>query len=238
LRIRAFLKNDRGAVTVDHVVLTGGLVGLGIATLFVVSGGLADLSRDIARQLTEQRISDSFRSLVEQVCRDGGAGFGPAPAGPTGDTWNGLPVNALLIYQASDFVGGLPTESGAVAAGGRAQTLTLRADARPAILYLADDDALLHEVDDSQKVAQDITLNGDTFVAGSDVSAAYTLSDPDSGIMLSSLHFGNPFDGNWQGPVMATTASNPLEPGESYSFDRNITTHRNEQPYSAYLGCG
>jgi hypothetical protein len=112
------------------------------------------------------------------------------------------------------------------------------ADIRPGDEGVAVQGDVLHEVDDSQKVAQDITLNGDTFVAGSDVSAAYTLSDPDSGIMLSSLHFGNPFDGNWQGPVMATTASNPLEPGESYSFDRNITTHRNEQPYSAYLGCG
>ena len=37
-----FLKNDGGAVTVDWVVLTAGLVGLGLATMSVVSSGVQD----------------------------------------------------------------------------------------------------------------------------------------------------------------------------------------------------
>ncbi len=233
--IKDFAQSDRGAVTVDHVVLTAAMAGLGIATLVVVTDGVEDLSIDIRDHLSGMEISDSFRSLVGNVCAAAGVGSGPAEAGPTGQTFQGMPVTALLIYQSSDFVGGLPAEFGARSAS---NTLELSPNAQPILLHLADDDGLLHEVDDSQVVAEDIVLNGELFGAGFDVSSAYTLSDPNSGLMLSSLHFGNPFDGHWQGPVMATAASNPLEPGESYTFDRNITTHNNELPYSAYLGCG
>ncbi len=214
------------------------MAGLGIAALMVASNGIENLSRDISNELSSMQISDSFRSLVEQVCLASGTGSGPAPAGPTGETFRGMPVNALLIYQASDFIGGLPDEAGARAANGGVQTLSLSPDAEPTLLYLADDDDKLHEVDTTQIVARDITLNGDVFAEGFDVSSAYTLSDPSSGLSVSSLHFGDPFSGHWQGPVMATTASNPLEPGESYTFDSNITTHNNEKPYSGYLGCG
>ena len=41
-----FLGNESGAVTVDWVVLTGGLVGLGLATTAIVSAGVQDLSGD------------------------------------------------------------------------------------------------------------------------------------------------------------------------------------------------
>jgi hypothetical protein len=47
----AFLNDDDGAVTVDWTVLTGALVGLGLATMAVVSGGTEDLSRDISEML-------------------------------------------------------------------------------------------------------------------------------------------------------------------------------------------
>lgn len=46
-----FACNESGAVAVDWVVLTGGLVGLGIATLSVVSGGIENLSGDIGQEL-------------------------------------------------------------------------------------------------------------------------------------------------------------------------------------------
>jgi len=236
--LRRFQHTEDGAVTVDHVVLTGALVGLGIATLMVVSDGIENLSLDIRDELSGMDISASFRSLVEQACIASGAGTGPAAAGPTGQTFDGMPVNALLIYQSDDFVGGLPIESGARAASGGAQTLELRADAKPVVLFLADNDGNLDEVDTTQVVAEDVSLNGTVYGQGFDVSSAYTLSDPNSGLTLSSLHFGDPFTGSWQGPVMATTASNPLEPGESYTFEDNVTTHGNVRPYSDYLGCG
>ncbi|MFT4619405.1 MAG: Flp pilus assembly pilin Flp [Sulfitobacter sp.] len=55
-----FSNDESGAVTVDWVVLTAAIVGLGIAVYAVVSGGISDLSNDIDNQLTGQAISTSF----------------------------------------------------------------------------------------------------------------------------------------------------------------------------------
>jgi len=55
-----FLSEDSGAVTVDWVVLTAALVGLGLAVMSVVSTGLEDLSGDIQTQLETDQISASF----------------------------------------------------------------------------------------------------------------------------------------------------------------------------------
>lgn len=55
-----FLSDDSGAVTVDWVVLTAGLVGLGLATMAVVSAGVEDVSGDVRGQMESQVISTSF----------------------------------------------------------------------------------------------------------------------------------------------------------------------------------
>lgn len=55
-----FAKDESGAVTVDWVVLTAAIVGLGIAVMASVSNGLEDLSGDIEGQLTSQGISTTF----------------------------------------------------------------------------------------------------------------------------------------------------------------------------------
>jgi hypothetical protein len=47
-----FLQSENGAVTVDWVVLTSGLVGLGLSVMVVVSGGVEDLSNDTSTELT------------------------------------------------------------------------------------------------------------------------------------------------------------------------------------------
>lgn len=60
-----FLRSETGAVTVDWVVLTAGLVGLGLATMAVVSTGVQDTSGDIQGQLeAEDIISSSFTVAV------------------------------------------------------------------------------------------------------------------------------------------------------------------------------
>ena len=58
--IKNFAKSESGAVTVDWVVLTAAIVGLGLAVMAVVSGGVQDLSNAIDTQLTDQTISTSF----------------------------------------------------------------------------------------------------------------------------------------------------------------------------------
>ncbi len=55
-----FLKDESGAVTVDWVVLTAAIVGLGVAVYGVVSGGIADLSGDIDTQLRTNQVSTTF----------------------------------------------------------------------------------------------------------------------------------------------------------------------------------
>ena len=58
--IKSFRKDEDGAVTVDWVVLTAAIVGLGIATLAAVSGGVEDLSGDISAQLATSQIKTTF----------------------------------------------------------------------------------------------------------------------------------------------------------------------------------
>jgi len=55
-----FLNDESGAVTVDWVVLTAAIVGLGIAVLAAVSSGVQNLSGDIQTQLSGQGISTTF----------------------------------------------------------------------------------------------------------------------------------------------------------------------------------
>jgi Flp pilus assembly pilin Flp len=58
--IKNFAKSESGAVTVDWVVLTAAIVGLGLAVMAVVSDGVGNLSNDIDTQLTGQAIATTF----------------------------------------------------------------------------------------------------------------------------------------------------------------------------------
>jgi Flp pilus assembly pilin Flp len=49
--IKNFAKSESGAVTVDWVVLTAALVGLGLAVMAVVSSGVENLGTDIRNSL-------------------------------------------------------------------------------------------------------------------------------------------------------------------------------------------
>jgi Flp pilus assembly pilin Flp len=50
--LKNFIANESGAVTVDWVVLTAALVGLGLAVMTVVSSGVESLSTDIDEELS------------------------------------------------------------------------------------------------------------------------------------------------------------------------------------------
>jgi Flp pilus assembly pilin Flp len=55
-----FKNDESGAVTVDWVVLTAALVGLGLAVIGVVSGGLETASDGIAASLNNAQGDGSF----------------------------------------------------------------------------------------------------------------------------------------------------------------------------------
>lgn len=54
-----FCRSDSGAVTVDWVVLTAAIVGLGIAVLTSVGGGTTSLSDKVSQDLDEQKASEN-----------------------------------------------------------------------------------------------------------------------------------------------------------------------------------
>ena len=57
--IKTFLNDESGAVTVDWVVLTAAIVGLGIAVLTSVGGGTTTL----AGKISDSRADGSVRTL-------------------------------------------------------------------------------------------------------------------------------------------------------------------------------
>jgi Flp pilus assembly pilin Flp len=52
-----FKRDEDGAVTVDWVVLTAAIVGLGIAVLTSVSGGTTSLANKISSNLASQTVA-------------------------------------------------------------------------------------------------------------------------------------------------------------------------------------
>jgi len=52
--IKNFVASESGAVTVDWVVLTAAIVGLGLAVMAVISIGVGDVSNAMADELESQ----------------------------------------------------------------------------------------------------------------------------------------------------------------------------------------
>jgi len=54
---KAFKSDESGAVTVDWVVLTAAIVGLGMVVMTTVGGGIESLGGEIVTDLTNQSIN-------------------------------------------------------------------------------------------------------------------------------------------------------------------------------------
>ena len=54
---KAFRSDESGAVTVDWVVLTAAIVGLGMVVMTTVGGGIESLGGEIVTDLTNQSIN-------------------------------------------------------------------------------------------------------------------------------------------------------------------------------------
>ncbi|MBN2906893.1 MAG: hypothetical protein JXJ18_09320 [Rhodobacteraceae bacterium] len=55
---RQFLADDRGAITVDWVVLTATVVGIGIAVFTSVSAGLYTLGDDVGEHIADVEVRE------------------------------------------------------------------------------------------------------------------------------------------------------------------------------------
>ncbi|MDJ0628634.1 MAG: hypothetical protein QNJ44_10280 [Rhodobacter sp.] len=58
--IKRFERDEDGAVTVDWVVLTAAIVGLGIAVLTTVGGATDDYADEIGSHLSSQGIKTTY----------------------------------------------------------------------------------------------------------------------------------------------------------------------------------
>ncbi|MEM9756067.1 MAG: hypothetical protein AAF914_08745, partial [Pseudomonadota bacterium] len=65
--VARFLSDEGGAVTVDWVVLSSAIVGLGIAVTLVVSGGLQTLSTDISDALGGVEVQTRFAEALADL---------------------------------------------------------------------------------------------------------------------------------------------------------------------------
>lgn len=59
-RLKSFALCESGVVTVDWVVLTAAMVGVGLAVTNTVAAGLEDLSNEIRTQLERDHIVDEL----------------------------------------------------------------------------------------------------------------------------------------------------------------------------------
>ena len=58
--VKTFLKDESGAVTVDWVVLTGAIVGLGFAVIFSIAGGILDHSTGLGAHLDTRSVTTTY----------------------------------------------------------------------------------------------------------------------------------------------------------------------------------
>ena len=141
----------------------------------------------------------------------------------------------VYVYTPADFVSGLPAESGARAAGSPPFTLTLRPDAVPTVVEIADNDAIFDEVDATQSLTQEATLEGTIYPAGTTINTAYDLINTGSGHKVTSFHLGG--DGFQQGAVDGIVSTVEMQPGQSYTFNTERTSHQQNNPYTDYVAC-
>ena len=59
-RMQDFLNDDTGAVTVDWVVLTAAIVGLGLAVIASIGRGTADMSTGLNSHLMTQDVTVTY----------------------------------------------------------------------------------------------------------------------------------------------------------------------------------
>jgi Flp pilus assembly pilin Flp len=82
--VRFFLQDESGAVTVDWVVLTAAIVGLGLAVMAVVSGGVENLSTQIDSGLRQDIVNQTFDDAGEGFTYGGASSGGSGGTGGTG----------------------------------------------------------------------------------------------------------------------------------------------------------
>jgi len=218
-KLNHFLSDDSGAVTVDWVVLTAGITGLGMATVGVVSTGMSDLSGDINAQLGSNMISSLFGStqIASMNFTNGDMGG-----------WVGGTVMAPIEALGDMLVLG-PGESTGI-------TLDVPAGAESATLTfdLIGGDSLDNEV-------MTITTNGETVTLARGLyNGTMTFITPDvEGITVSTevisegTNLGGATPSHWRDSVTQVTITVD-DPGDTLAF--GMTSGANQHIGDEFFG--
>ena len=59
-KLKHFLASEDGAVTVDWVVLTGAIVGLGFAVITTIAGGTTNYATGVGGYLSAQGVTTTY----------------------------------------------------------------------------------------------------------------------------------------------------------------------------------
>jgi hypothetical protein len=83
-----FIQDEQGAITVDWVVLSAGIVGIGIAVTTLISGGIEALSGETAGAMTGFGDGQSFADPVSTLLsNDFSGGLGGFIGGTVPTSW-------------------------------------------------------------------------------------------------------------------------------------------------------
>ncbi len=146
-----------------------------------------------------------------------------------------MPNYYLYVYSPSDFVGGLPNEQGAAAAGSPTFSLTLVSGATPTLIEVSDGDNNFDEVANNQTLVDAVNIDGTSYAAGTSVVSAYDLINTSTGHQVTSVHFN--LSGYSQGAVHGLISTVPMVAGQTYTFNVERTSHQQTNEYDEFVAC-
>lgn len=105
IHFKKFLSEENGSVSVDYTVLSAAAVGVSVATVAVISGGIDVLTANIDQELRERQLNDTFISF-ESAHFEPLYMAGILTEGEAGDLWNSAnaKMNQDLIDQLADGI--------------------------------------------------------------------------------------------------------------------------------------
>lgn len=104
MRVSQFITNESGAVTVDWVVLSAAIVGLGLTTVAAVRGGVNALGSDVSTSLTDASVAQLDFGGEPVVDNYGGAcgGTPEYPVMDCGTVWT-FPWDDIVNINGTDY---------------------------------------------------------------------------------------------------------------------------------------
>jgi hypothetical protein len=195
----SFFRDEAGAITVDWVVLSAGLVATGIAAVVLVSGGIESLAGETGSQMSGVEIRTAFATQAALLSNDFSGGLG----GFVGGTLANL-IGFGEVLQLGP--GEMTQATFPVPAGAGSATLTFD----------------LLGIDDLSGEAASIMINGQVVALYADNHGNITTSDVSGSgvtVQVNQLYSNDPMGAGSHGHDSRATYTITVDnPGETVTF--------------------